>query len=248
MSILRKPLAEREIGHEPYFRWRGGDVSRLEGLSDAVFGFAIATLAMSFETGAVGRDAFLIGIAGFLSFAGCLAILLMFWTAHYTFFRRYGLEDRYTLVVNSFLLGFVVFYMYPLKHLFDSIITKMFGFDRRVLFEGMTLDDAKLVMLVYGAGFFAVSALLALLYRHAWARRQDLDLTPAEVLLTRASIRHYAIYGLVAVQSIVLSYVVNPFIGGMSYMTIGIYCGLNGVLTGRKVTRVAEVGEPDVLD
>ena len=31
------------------FRWRGGEVSRLEGFSDAVFGFALTLLVVSLE-------------------------------------------------------------------------------------------------------------------------------------------------------------------------------------------------------
>ena len=39
------PIARRYMrGHEAGFEWRGREVSRLEGLSDAVFGFAITLL------------------------------------------------------------------------------------------------------------------------------------------------------------------------------------------------------------
>ena len=35
--------------HEPGFRWRGGEIARIEGLSDAVFAFAVTLLVVSLE-------------------------------------------------------------------------------------------------------------------------------------------------------------------------------------------------------
>ena len=42
---LRPVLEGRDHG----FRWRGHDISRIEGLSDAVFAFAITLLVVSLE-------------------------------------------------------------------------------------------------------------------------------------------------------------------------------------------------------
>ena len=39
--MLRDLLIERGVGEKGGFRWRSHEVSRIEGLSDAVFGFAI---------------------------------------------------------------------------------------------------------------------------------------------------------------------------------------------------------------
>jgi len=41
MNSMRSTLAGRDFGANPDFRWRGTEVSRLEGLTDAVLGFAI---------------------------------------------------------------------------------------------------------------------------------------------------------------------------------------------------------------
>ena len=47
--MIREKLIDRGIGGDKKFRWRSHDVSRLEGLSDAVFGFAITLLVVSLE-------------------------------------------------------------------------------------------------------------------------------------------------------------------------------------------------------
>lgn len=47
--MIREKLMENDIGRAGEFRWRGHEVSRIEGLSDAVFAFAITLLVVSLE-------------------------------------------------------------------------------------------------------------------------------------------------------------------------------------------------------
>jgi uncharacterized membrane protein len=42
-------LIQKSLGEKEYFRWRGGEVSRIEGFTDAVFAFAITLLVLSLE-------------------------------------------------------------------------------------------------------------------------------------------------------------------------------------------------------
>jgi uncharacterized membrane protein len=42
-------MAKKGVGETEGFRWRSHDISRFEGLSDAVFGFAITLLIVSLE-------------------------------------------------------------------------------------------------------------------------------------------------------------------------------------------------------
>ena len=47
-------------------------------------------------------------IRGFPAFVASFALLIVFWNVHYRFFRRYGLEDTFTRVVNYAILLLVL--------------------------------------------------------------------------------------------------------------------------------------------
>lgn len=179
----RLPLVRR---HEPMFRWRGTGVSRLEGLADAVFAFTVTLLVVALEVPRDYEGLFAV-FAGFPAFAATFAILMWFWATHYTFFRRYGLEDLWTRFLNIVVLLLVVFMAYPLKFLIGSAFAAIFGLGEPV--EGIdSIAKLSRVYTVYGAGLAAVWGVYFLMFLHAYRKRRELELTPAEILLTRGSI------------------------------------------------------------
>ena len=68
-------------------------MSRIEGLSDAVFGFVITLLVVSLEVPRTST-AMLDTLRGVPIFALTFTVLLAIWHAQYVFFRRYGLDDN----------------------------------------------------------------------------------------------------------------------------------------------------------
>ena len=48
---MRRRLEQQGFGADHGFRCRGGDISRLEGLSDAVFAFAVTLLMLVYGAG-----------------------------------------------------------------------------------------------------------------------------------------------------------------------------------------------------
>ena len=64
---------------------------------------------------------------GFPAFALCFLFLTLIWNGHYRFCRRYGLDDGPTRFLTCVMLFLVLFYVYPLKFLFNLSITSLFG-------------------------------------------------------------------------------------------------------------------------
>lgn len=179
---------------------------------------------------------------GFPAFGVCFALLLLIWYAHYMFFRRYGLEDLTTIVLNAILLFLVLFYVYPLKFMFSALIESAFGLGS----SSGWMDDpepARTVLLVYGGGFVAVFLTLASLYHHAWRCRDRLGLDALERFDTRTSLQHYALSAMVGVLSISISAIGGTgasFWAGMSYFLLGPVGGIHGSLRGRRRRREIE--------
>jgi hypothetical protein len=173
---------------------RGDQVTRVEALSDVVFGFALTLLGVSLE---VPRtfDQLLETMREFPAFAICFAILISLWYDHYRFFRRYGLQDGRTIFLNSLLLFIVILYVYPLKFLFSLLVilwtTKgdpMAHMPDGKLALMIRFDQAQWITFIYGLGFAAVYAVLALLYTHAHRVRETLHLNTLESFETRERI------------------------------------------------------------
>src|SRR5712691_11814267 len=124
--MIRERLVEKEIGQRAEFRWRSHEISRIEGLCDAVFAFAVTLLVVSLEvprTFAELSDA----LHGFVPFAICFAMLFRIWYGQFLWFRRYGLQDAPAVVLNGVLLFVVLFYVYPLKFLFTYLMNVFTG-------------------------------------------------------------------------------------------------------------------------
>ncbi len=157
---------------------RRPDISRLEAFSDAAFAFALTLLVVSLDVPRSYAELMTL-IKGFFSFACCFALLVWIWHEHNMFFRRYGLQDPLTVVLNGMLLFVVLFYVYPLKFMFDSMFAQMLPGAYPDL-ERMTLPQLSTASTIYGLGFVVLFVMFALLYRHAYSKRDELQLDALE--------------------------------------------------------------------
>jgi uncharacterized membrane protein len=220
---------------EHYFRWRGGEITRLEAFCDVVFGFALTLLVVSLE---VPRNyAEMMGaMRSFLPFAICFAQLVMIWLAHYRFSRRFGLEDPYAVFLNIVLLFLVLFYVYPLKFVFTMVFSQMTGGE---LARGIGWHEAAVLMRVYSVGFTAVFSLFALMYIHAYQLRSELGLNPVEALTTRFAIQENLLMVVVGIVSFALAFK-NPAWAGWWYFVLGPALGIHGTIYGKRVRLLAQ--------
>lgn len=215
---------------EEHFHWRGKEVSRLENLTDAVFGFALTLLVVSTEVPRNFEDLTQV-LQGFPAFVACFAILLLFWNEHYKFFRRYGLEDLFTRTINYIILLLVLFSVYPLRFLFNAWLGGESGIN--------SLDQLFFIYRVYGLGFAGIWTLYVLLHGHALRRREQLQLDEIEVILTRLQRNEFRLQVGVCLLSVSLTYVTTvPWLPGVAYGLIGPLAGVNGMRHGRQVQAV----------
>ena len=235
---MRRRLEQQGFGADHGFRWRGGDISRLEGLADAVFAFAVTLLVVSLEVPET-FDELLHVLRGFFAFAVCFAILFWVWFDHYRFFRRYGLADGYTTTLTGVLLFIVLFYVYPMKFLFSILFDQLLGDAPAGAIEP---GQVPLLMLVYGAGFIAVQLVFILLYLRAWRLADDLELTDYERLTTRSEMQGFAINVAIGLTSIAIVAVGGPdaaFWSGMAYMLIMPLQIVNGRIMGGRIRQTS---------
>ena len=214
------------------------EVSRIEGFSDAVFGFALTLLVVSLEVPADYR-ALTATMGAFLPFAVTFTIIVWIWFEHYLFFRKFGPEDGFTIFLNSVLLFVVLFFVYPLKFVFSSIIPMATGIGlstARVGFQGMSPDDARVLMMIYGGGFGTVFAVFALLHWNAYRQRAALGLDRLSTYNALAGMRTHSITVIVASASIALAATLPSqlvFVSGVMYFILGPIHAVNGYLIGR---------------
>ena len=233
---------DRGVGSPGKFRWRGTEVSRIEALSDAVFGFAITLLVVSLEVPRTFAELQEV-MRGFVPFAASFAMLVLLWYQQYVFFRRYGLQDTATIVLNAVLLFVVVFYVYPLKFLWGTLINQLLGRGVGVrlatgeVVPAVTESQWPALMKIFGLGYAAVFLVFALLYLRAWARRRDLGLTRLEVFDTWTEFQSNLINVLIGALSVS---VVSAVISARSAALSGwVYCLVGPALTAHGFMRGA---------
>ena len=167
------------------FRLRGREITRLESFSDAVFGFALTLLVVSLDVPKTFDD-LVATMRGFPAFAICFLFLALIWNGHYRYCRRYGLDDGTARFLTCVMLFLVLFYVYPLKFLFNISMTGLFGGSPQS--ASMTRSQFSALLVIYGLGFAAVYLAQTLLYLHAYRLRDALELTELEKFDTRYQI------------------------------------------------------------
>jgi uncharacterized membrane protein len=228
------------------FRLRGVEMSRIDGFSDVVFGFALTLLVVSLEVPRTYSELHA-SLRGFLPFAICFFFLMSVWYAHYRFFRRFGTHDVMTIFLNSCLLFVILFYVYPLKFLFTFLSNIILGATTES-FE--TWQQVRELMVLYGVGFATVYLLLAALYWNGFRQRHELSLTDKEVLLARSYISDCTGYGCIGLISAIVAILLPVTHTGMSgwvYALIYPFKLIHGRWTRSRLAKQIAVRKPAKL-
>ena len=213
------------------------EVSRLEGFSDAVFGFALTLLVVSLETPLNLKD-LRDQMTGFVPFALTFAMVCWIWYEHNIFFRRYGLQDAWTVFLNAVLLFVVLFYVYPLRFLTMALVGALglMAEGTYPKFEG----NSALLMLLYSTGVLVIFTVFLLLYWHAWRQRKRMELSALEeVQLTYRARSHGISAGIAVISLLMLAVAPNlAMFAGMIYALMGPLHAWNGYRGGAAQARL----------
>lgn len=216
----------------------GRESSRLEAFSDAVFGFSATLLVVSLEV----PDSFpelVTELKGFIAFGIRFGVLATLWTVHHAFFRRYPVADKTITFLNALFLFVILFYVYPLKFLTESIVAPLIGdgTDR-----GMnSLNDLALLFMLYSLGFVAVFGSIALMYSHISRKSATFQLSPFQSHEAQFYARHYGLFAGVGTLSVLLSvFNVGIIYGlpGFLYAILGPLCFWHGLRAEKKSTLI----------
>ena len=219
LEIERSVQMEQLKADKSGFRLRGDHMTRIDGFSDVVFGFALTILVVSLEVPKTYSELENI-LSGFLAFAICFYLLISFWYAHYKFFRRYDLSDMKTIFLNAILLFLILFFVYPMKFLFTLVTLPVTGgsqnpaqhiFDLNPQIANLQVEH---LMMIYGFGFFIVHLVFALLHILAWSKRIQLQLNGLEKLFTIESIVDNIAVGMVGLICILLAHITRGYAPG----------------------------------
>jgi uncharacterized membrane protein len=213
---------------DPEFRWRGGEVTRLEALSDGVFAITISLLVITLEVPA-NFSALSELIAQLPVFLACFLILMAAWRAHFLFFRRFGLHDGTTQALNAIFLFLILFFAFPLKFMAMFLWSVITGADTTAMFVvpdgSLTADDPmtqRAEMLIYlGLGVMGLFGALAALSTRAWAARVELQLNAVERAMTLSSLIRLLIPVAVALISLIVVWSgAQPGVAGICYFML----------------------------
>lgn len=232
------------------FRLRGAAMSRIDGFSDVVFGFALTLIVVSLEVPKTFDEMERL-LRGFIPFGICFVFLMMVWMTHFRFFRRFGLHDLATIVINAALLFTILFYVYPLKFLFT--IATVGGSEPGKDSVSMTAHQGFELMVLYGGGFSAIYFLLMLLNLNAWRHRKELDLNPLELLILKSETCDLAGVMLIGLLSCAVAAVLirsspqNVFMAGFTFFLIGVWKTISGSYFGKRIRAERQTMPPEEL-
>jgi uncharacterized membrane protein len=185
---------------------RGAGVTRVEAFVDAAFAFAVTLLVISLDAMPTSIDGMLEAMKGVPAFLASFLQIMMFWSAHATWSQRFGLDDFPTRLRSLALVFLVLVYVYPLKIMFGGLFSWLSQGWFPPVAQIQSLQDLRMMFVVYGIAFGSLSLCLAMLYSHALRAAVMPALAGDERRLARSEVARWRFAALVAAVSIAAAF------------------------------------------
>jgi uncharacterized membrane protein len=167
------------------FTERGGAPTRYDAFLDAAFAFSVSLLVIAGNEVPDSVPKLLQALQAIPAFAASFAMVVLFWDAHETWTRRFGLQDAVARRLGLLLVFLVLVFVYPLKMMFGTFFAWISQGALGTRFNIETLLDLQIMFYTYGIAYGLLGSVMALLYWHAWRQRTELALSPTEIDTTR---------------------------------------------------------------
>ncbi|MCP4300820.1 MAG: DUF1211 domain-containing protein [Gammaproteobacteria bacterium] len=192
---------------ENHFRLRGLEVSRLDTFIDAAFAFVLTLLVISIDEIPSSYAEMMAAAKQIPGFATSFAIIMMFWLQHRVWSRRYGLENRRTIVLSLALIFVVLVYVYPLRVMFEGFFAYLSNGYLTASFRIVSNSELRGMLLFYSVGFSSMSLIISQLYSIAIRSSETLALNEIEIRKTRLRARGWGIAAAFGTLSTVMALV-----------------------------------------
>jgi len=236
MKWTEKKLQELPLQNDFYLR--GLATTRLETFTDAAFAFAITMLVISVGDIPHTYDELIMALKATPSFLACFSAIMLFWAGHRKWSRRFGLEDKKTLLYSFALIFVMLVYVYPLRLMFSALF---YWISSGWLPSEFIINDVSQMLglfVIYGIGFSAMSISMALLYRHALLIGPDLLLSSLESLIIKLELKIWLILAGTGLLSAMFALVFPPKIAvwaGFAYTVLPIVMPIVARQSAKKI-------------
>lgn len=222
---MRKKYIENIQKDEP-IRFLGEANTRLNNLTDAVFGIALALLIFN-VTDADSFSDLLVFAKSFPAILISIILLYLVWKEHVSFTALFKIEDFRLQFLNIIFIALVIFYVYPLRFMTKLLTSMFFKLEIELIIKPTEIPA---LMIFYGAIALAIYFTIYLFY--AAVLKQDLKLTEYEIFHTRSQKMRLLIMATVPLISLVVTFSLKSYsiawasaLGGMSYGFFPIFIG-----------------------
>lgn len=198
--------------------YKGEENTRLNNLTDAVFGIALALLIFNVSDADSFSD-LVVFAKSFPAILLSIVLLYLVWKEHVTFTQLFAINGFKLQFLNIIFIALVIFYVYPLRFLTKLLTSMLFKLEIEMKIEGNEIPD---LMIFYGSIILCIYFTLFLAY--SAVLKENKDLTNYEIYNTKSQRNRMLVMALVPFISVVISIILQNYsllwssvLGGCSY-------------------------------